>query len=365
MDEREIEQVLRTGLERHAAEADVTAPVAARVRTEVGRRRRTRWGSVAAAAAVVLVAGGVAVATQGGPRDSKEPPVVTDPTADDAPPVDGDRRTEYWQGIAVDIPADWGYGGAPAESGSEVVACFPEAYVGPDGSHLSRPGERGWVGRPITMTDVCARYPWIENSPQEEPTQPYVWLGAAVEPGVVEYANGYVQETVEVDGVPVTVASDDAGLREEILGSARPSEDTLCEPSLRWFPRAGTSVIDVEDPSPEPYAWVCAYRRTDDGRFGLSYAAQVDPSAAEAAIEAQQAAPDQRVDCDYEPVEFVVLKDGVSGSTDRVTVYETGCADGTVHLGGGVSKQMVAAGVDPWARSGIRAALSYFIGPQG
>jgi|GEM_PF-6128120 len=42
MDEREIEQVLRTGLERHAAVTDVTAPVADRARDRVGRRRRTR-----------------------------------------------------------------------------------------------------------------------------------------------------------------------------------------------------------------------------------------------------------------------------------------------------------------------------------
>lgn len=351
MDEREIEQVLRTGLERHAAEADVTAPVAARVRTEVGRRRRTRWGSVAAAAAVVLVAGGVAVATQGGPRDSKEPPVVSDPTADDAPPVDGDRRTEYWQGIAVDVPADWGYGGAPAESGGEVVACFPEAYVGPDGSHLSRPGERGWVGRPITMTDVCARYPWIENSPQEEPTQPYVWLGAAVEPGVVEYANGYVQETVEVDGVPVTVASDDAGLREEILGSARPSD--LCPAQLESIPEPG---YDEDGDGDGRELTACAYRRGASS-FNLVYGEQVRTDTPYDDI--VDTSPVLTYNCaEDRDEEFVVL------TTDRGSyVVDFTCPlllspDGRSH---GVD----ADTVDPWARSGIRAALAYFIGPQG
>ena len=66
MDEREVEQVLRDGLEARARDADVTAPVVARARAEVAQRRRNRVGAVsAAAAAVVLVVGGIAVATRG------------------------------------------------------------------------------------------------------------------------------------------------------------------------------------------------------------------------------------------------------------------------------------------------------------
>jgi len=311
---------------------------------------------------VVLVVGGVAVATRGGPGESQEPPVGDDPTTADTRPTGGERRTEYWQGIAVDVPADWGYGGAPAESGGEVAACFPEAALGADGGHLRRPGDRGWVGRPIAMTDFCALYPWIEYSPQLEPTQPYVWLGAAVEPGVVEYANGYIEETVVVDGVVVTVASDDAALREEVLGSARASDEPACAPSHAHIPRATTAVI--AGAAGEPYAWVCAYRRVDD-TFVLAYAHEVAPRLAEQALEAERGAPDQRVDCDYDPIEFAVLESVVPGDTSARTVYETGCAGGTVHLPTGETKQLVTAGVEPWADNGIRAVLSYLIGPQG
>ena len=45
-------------------------------------------------------------------------------------------RTEYWANVAVDVPADWGYGGAPVESAGDVVACYPEAMAGADGSRL-------------------------------------------------------------------------------------------------------------------------------------------------------------------------------------------------------------------------------------
>ena len=132
MDENELEQVLRAGLESRAVETDVTAPVADRARAEVSRRRRTRWGAIGAAAAVVLVVGGVAVATRGGSDDARRPPAVNQPsTTDGAPGSHAGWRTEYWRGVAVDVPADWGYGGAPY--GRPVLACS-EAVLDADGA---------------------------------------------------------------------------------------------------------------------------------------------------------------------------------------------------------------------------------------
>ena len=113
------------------------------------------------------------------PGDDAEPqlPVADDSPTTDAPsPAAGEWRTEYWRGVAVDVPADWGYGGAPVESAGEIVACYPEAMVGADGGRVRQSGDQGWVGRPIVVTDVCALYPWLENSPEEEPAAPYVWL---------------------------------------------------------------------------------------------------------------------------------------------------------------------------------------------
>ena len=140
------------------------------------------------------------------------------------------------------------------------------------------------------MTDVCALYPWIEHSPQEEPVAPYMWLGAAVEPGVVEYDNGYVQETIEVDGTTVTVGAADAGLREKILGSARIDEDAICPLTYPGVPDGAVDTMANGAMGP-PFAWVCAYRRTGDGRFDLSYADSVDLNAANDASDAQMACP--------------------------------------------------------------------------
>jgi hypothetical protein len=369
MDEREIERVLRDGLEAKAADADVTVPVVARARAEVSRRRRTRWGvGVAAAAAVVLVVGGVAVATGGGDNETKEPASVTSPTATDGVrPADlMTWRTEYWGGLAVDVPADWGYGGAPLRSGGEAVACFPEAAIGPDGSRLRRPGEQGWVGRPIAMTDVCAGYPWIERSPLEEPTAPYVWLGAAVEPGTVEYENGYVQETVEVAGTTVTVGSDDVGLREEILGSARAGH--LCSPTLDAIPSPRTGAAS-DRRGGLVRAAICAYRRDGASDYQLSYAAELDRVAAEEAFAAAERAPVARVDCDYDPFEFVLLDATYNDEfpndvLDRTAVYEMGCG-GSIALDDGPLRELTAEAVEPWSNNGIPAVLYSFIGPQG
>jgi hypothetical protein len=345
MDDRDVEQALRAGLGARADEADVTAPVAARTREVVARRWRTRWSVGGAAAAVVLVVGSVALLTRGDHESGQEPPSVADSgTTEVSPPAAG-WRTEYYGGVAVDVPADWGYGGAPLPS-ARLDVCAPG-------------GPPGYVGRPIVQTDMCTylRSGW-------QPAAPYVWLGGNVEPGTYDWDNGYVQETVEVGGVTVTVGSDDAALREQVLASAGES-DTRCDASFAGIPPAETGVLDSGDDGP-PYAWVCVYRKAEGAtRFTLSYATAVDPRDAERALAAEAAAPDQTSDCDYDPFEFAVLLTGVPGDRDARTVYETGCGDGAAHLGSGPAKQMVDAGVRPWAAAGVRANMFYFIGPQG
>lgn len=378
MDEQELEATLRGGLASRAEGADVTAPVVARVRHDVSRRRRTRWGMGAAAASVVLVAGGVAAVTAGGDSGGEQPR-VSDPTAGDVAPGDvTEWRTEYWADVAVDVPADWGYGGAPMRSRPTPVACYPAASVGPDGTPTTAREEQslGWVGRPIGLTDVCAGYPWIEHSPQEEPAAPYVWLGAAVEPGIVEYDNGYMEETVLVNGSTVTVASDDAQLREEILATARGGE--TCMANLLRVPE-GRWATTVEGRGELLEAQVCAYTLGSFGEFVLSYAAALSPADAATALSAAESAPAATFACEYEPFEFVVLRavyDDPFGQADldRTVVYEMGCG-GTVDLGSRTLYQMTPDVLEPWAGGGIRAIVhgpssapwvyDYFIGMQG
>jgi hypothetical protein len=382
MEEQEIEQVLRDDLERHAAAADVTPPVADRARADVARRRRTRWGAVGAAAAVVLVVGGVAVATRGGSDDARTPPTVNEPSTTDGAPGSHDWRTEYWGGVAVDVPAEWGYGGAPIayEGGgvSDVSACYPEAMVAADGRRLRQSGDRGWVGRPIAVTDVCAGYPWIENSPQEEPAAPYVWLGAAVEPGVVEYGNGVVEETIEVDGVTVTAGTADASLRARILASARTGD--LCAATAPTIP-GGQTAMTREGRGELLSAKVCAYHREGSGGdYLLSYASVIDNADAEAAFAAAEDSLHLTSICDAaDGFEFIVLRatydDLGGGNIQRSAVYDMGC-QGSIKLGSGDIRDLTPEAVAPWADNGIPAVvygptggkgamIDSFIGPQG
>ncbi|KAA1428878.1 hypothetical protein [Nocardioides antri] len=373
MDEREVERVFRDGLQARAEDADVAVPVVARALAEVRHRRHRRWAvSAAAAAAVVLVVGGVEVLTNRS-DDPASPPVVDDgPWTEVRPPTEDDKwRTEYWQGVAVDVPVEWGYGGAPTDG---RTACYPEAMVGPDGSRLEGAIEQGWVGRPIAVTDVCALVPdaW-------EPTAPFAWLGADVEPGTYEYADGYVQETIEVAGTTVTVGTDDADLREEILASARPGH--LCEPTLAKIPRASAGA-SIERRGGLILAQVCAYRREGPGGFDLSYATELSPAAVETAFAAAERAPaPPPVDCAGQRSEFVVLHATYNDEfpndvLDRTAVYDMFCG-GTVDLGPGPGlRALTPAAVEPLARNGIPsvvygpsggkgAMIDSFIGPLG
>ena len=192
----------------------------------------------------------------------------------------GEWRTEYWADMKVDVPADWGYGGAPMASGGDVVSCFPEQMLEADGQRVptnQMPGQVGYVGRPIAMTDVCVPYP--DNRP-DLPHVPYVWLGADVEVGTVDLGDGFVQETVEVNGSTLTVASTDAALRERILDSAGGGEMCLSEIETGGsIEHDGPLAAELEPTS----MTVCAYR-SDDGTdprapATLAYAGRVGRAA--------------------------------------------------------------------------------------
>lgn len=381
MDERELEQTLRAGLAAHAEEADTTAPVAARVRADVGRRRRTRWGAVAVAAAVVVVAGGVAVATVGD-RDTATPTVGETPAIDDA---DG-WRTEYWADVAVDVPADWGYGGAPSDERGRI-ACYPAPMVTADGRWLDQlPSDTevaGYVGRPVMLTDDCAGY---GAGVPFESSGPFVWLGAAVPPGVVE-RDGFVQETVEVDGTTVTVGTADDALRERILSSVRGGEMCMSE-----LPRLGEIAHDRPSSSgTTPVSLrVCAYSAAEDGdSVELTYAADLGGEALADYQEALDGAARGWVDgcptLDYAGNTWVVLEVvDAQGAVLRQDVVSTQCGlsvtTGADRLSGerGQPFELSAALVEPWADGGIAATVpgyvltpanywvyDYFIGPLG
>lgn len=360
MDDRDLERTLRAGLAARAEKTDVRAAgrVLDATRRAVVVRRGRRRAALAAAAVAVLVGGGATAVVVGGGDDDPQQ-VATDPTS--APPEPaGPWRTESWGGLTVDVPADWGYGGAPMHSGGDVVAC--------PGAPETGDGDIGWVGRPILSSDMCTVYPWLSSSPQEQSTTPYVWLGAAVEPGVVTYAGGLVEETVEVEGETLTVASTDPALRQHIIDSARPVEE--CPDSWGDTIPAGNSGMTDEGRGDPIDAVVCSYRREGNG-YALTYARTVETDVVDRSWQAQAAAARITHDdtCMGEgPDEFVVVE---ARYTDRFgseplvqrAVFEMGCA-GEVDLGpdfldngNQIRTRMTRAGVTPWADAGIATVV--------
>jgi hypothetical protein len=309
--------------------------------------------TAAAVAVVVLVRSGDDPASEG---------------RDDTLPTEW--RTEYWRDLKVDVPADWGYGGAPIESGG-LYSCYPEAMIGPDGSRIEGERTLGYVGRPIALTDVCVPYP--DNRP-EGPQAPYVWLGADLPVGTVELGDGSVQETVEVNGSRLTVASDNPGLRERILASAAGGEQ--CFSNLEKPP---TEYLENDFGGPDRGMTVCAYVRGESGVIGLTYSGVVPDVAGrefETAFSRSAAIPAGR-SCDVGSDDsWVVLN--FRERQYVVSLQAHGCPQiMEARVPGSLPRRLSLATARPWAVGGIPAAVyaspgtderwmyDYFIGPQG
>ena len=289
--------------------------------------------------------------------------------------------------MRVDVPADWGYGGAPQAGTPETVACGAVAMVSATGERLPREDPTmPYVGRPIAQTDLCEVYPWI--GPNDVPPQaPYVWLGAAVEPGTLDLGDGWVQETVDVNGSRLTVATRDAGLRERILDSAGGGETCMSEVDTRGatFPRVPAG--DAQDAEDAETLTVCAYR-ADEGpdaaaTAGLVYAARLDGPAVRDYLDALDAAgapEDQCPNADIVEAEWAVLELGDSdGTVVRRDIVHLVCpgidVDGAT-LDGFRVVELTPDLVEPWAVGGVPAVLygptggkgamiDSFIGPRG
>lgn len=357
----ELDRLVRASLQRRADGADPTAPVAERARGEVRRRRNARMAIGAGVALAVAITG----ALVSGQDDSSPDPLDR---GDQSLPAEW--RTEYWRDLRVEVPADWGYGGAPHQSGG-LVSCYPEASIGPDGAQLEGEPTRGYVGRPIGLTDICVPYP--DNRP-EGPRAPYVWLGAQIPMGMVDLGGDFVQQTVEVNGSTLTVASDSAALRKRVLDSAGGGEQCFSE-----LERPPTLPVDGEFGGPARGMTVCAYARDEAGVIGLTYSGVVSDAAGlefEAALSRGVPIPVGR-SCDVGSDDsWVVLY-----FRERRYVVSTqarGCPQvAQLNAPDVLPRRLSRAIARPWAVGGIPAVVyaspgadeswmyDYFIGPQG
>jgi len=366
MDDRELERMLKEGLEQRAATVDESAAGDIVTSARAGSARRS-WRNTAVIGLAAASVAGVAVATlvlddddiRSGGRDA-----IGDPTS--GVPVTS-WRTEYWHDIQVDVPADWGWGGAPLpdsasrEDGGEgrLLDCGASAFVGPNGERfLNSDPSVPYVGRPVYMTDVCSVVGSSDGMPDAPPSAPYVWLGVRIEPGTVDVGNGYTQETIEVNGSTVTVATKDAQLREQILATAQGGETCLSEydqaPTLQVVPREGI---------PEPTGMtVCAYgQQFDGGPAELTYVTHVGAAAARHFQEAVSRTP--AVDCASRKAhEWVLLTVEGAGGLRQEHLVQMGECSGIQLLPGEDLTELTEETVAPWAVDGIPA---YVTGPYG
>ena len=370
MDDRELEQALRDGLERRAQRADTAVPVADRARTAVRHRRAGRLTAGLAAAAVVAVAATV-VALDRGP-DAEPGPAGPGVAIDNGADPDAPWRTEYWKDLQVEVPDSWGWGGAPP-------ACGVGPSVSSGGQPVGSDAAIPYVGRPISSTDLCVE----ATSP---PPAPYVWLDSDLEPGTRDLGGGYVEETVDVNGSRLTVATDDEALRERILASATGGETCMSELDVQdpSFPRVVPGDIERE----ADVLNVCVYHARDEARGARSadlvYETTLDLGGLHAYLAAQKEGEAPRDQCptiDYVEGEWVVLEIGTEdGEVFRRDVVHTFCPGidvGADSLSALETVRLTEALVEPWAVEGIGAVVygptrgdlsefgDHFIGPQG
>ncbi len=369
MDEEQLEQTMRRGLhglaqgvETHGAERLLPGP-----------RRHRRTPVLAAAAVALMAVAGLALSQTIGSEDAPAPQTQrpsTLPATTSEPSVfipEGGWRTEYWQGLAVDVPGGWGYGGAPFRISRDAApaACRPTAMVSAAGRrHRGLDTDAGYVGRPVMLTDACEGY---QVGAEFTPAAPFVWLGAEIDPGVVEFEGGFVQETVAVLGTTVTVGSADAALRKAVLGSVRPQD--LCAAKL--------DVSDTEWPATSSGSGmnVCVYRRPwEERRRGSADLVAALRLTAEAQEEYRVAlaAPQREATVCFQvgsvETEWVVLErvDHEGRVADRDVVHlRPGCSGIDLradHLDGRHDVGLRPTLVAPWATGPIPATV---YGPSG
>ncbi|HEU5454317.1 MAG TPA: hypothetical protein VFU85_01405, partial [Nocardioides sp.] len=221
-----------------------------------------------------------------------------------------------------------------------------------------------YVGRPIFLTDVCQAYPFI-GPDSDPPSAPSVWLGADVEVGSDDLGDGWVRETVAASGTTVTVTSDDADLRDRILGSV--SGIRTCTASLPGPTRVHDMLIEGYGRAES--LEVCVYRRSDAGDLELAYGTVLGAEAARAFARAVDRAEPRKLDCgDEPPFEWVTLRMtgtsypnapvGVGGTQDMVI----GCD--VVEVGPGQTYELDRGVLDALRVDGLPATLFALIGPQ-
>jgi hypothetical protein len=204
------EALISQSLESHAADAPSDDTLLFGVHTRLRRRRFARTTG-----AVVLACAAVATAVTG--VHSLTDDVSPAPAPSVAQPPPG-WHWESYSNVQVQVPEDWDYGvtGSPP--------CLVEKVQRP---YVGRPGAVRRIGCSNALPPLAYRasYLWFDTKSRN----PAMTARAAEigivdgtrKPGVQPADHGWVEETRLVDGLQITVLSDDDSLRRRILDSAR------------------------------------------------------------------------------------------------------------------------------------------------
>ena len=308
--------------------------------------------------AIVLVAlalAGCGAERAVSPVDPVDPPASSPSVTETADPVPA-WRTEYWHDVAVEVPADWWYGGGIMRLPhyDQDVVCGWGAMVSPEGD---RGGQRriamtvqpGYVGRPIALDDTCGS----TDQSTSIPVEPYLWFDSRYPAGTRRLAEGWVEQTWELEGTRMTVATTDDAVRRHVVESAAGGETCLANRDDLLDP-----LTEVQPPEDEE-ALVCAYRRErgDQSEAWLTYAAPLAAERADRFVAAFESAADWTLPagraCDLGgDDEWVVVQ--AAGTAYVVRPQFHGCP----HVQGeGRTVRLSPDLVEPWLTGGVPAVL--------
>jgi hypothetical protein len=252
--------------------------------------------------------------------------------------------------------------------GDDLMMCGTGAfaYPGPNGETLFKEDvyvDMPYVGRAnYYMTEQCMGEPLPGESDSGWPpsTQPHVWLGSPLEAGTQQLENGITRQTVEVEGVRVTVADWDADRLALILGTVEAVYvDANGCAAVSAPVESGDPVADVEAVDSVS---VCVYRHEERGQeVFLGYSTVVEGAPAQHLLEAIKAQPAVDLDCDPDPrlrVDDVVLRFHGADAEADVLVRLDGCSG--YYTGEGVRPFFTRANFELWVVDGVGLYVSGF-----
>lgn len=374
MSDDRLEEAFRASLRERAGDVTADGGIAEVARAGARRRQRTKVAVAGAAALAVIAPIGVLAALNrdGGPSVNVADPapsseVTTDAGATDptSPPGDvpANWRVESYDGVQLRVPPDWGWGGVPMDDfggGEALMMCGTGAfaYPGPSGETLFKEDvDMPYVGRAnYYMTDMCMGEPLPHESDSGWPpsTKPHVWLGSPLEVGTEVLKNGITRETVEVGGVRVTVANDDANELGTILSTLEAVEVDAngCE-AVSGLAESGDPLADLDKVDS---ASVCAYRHKDGEGVFLGYSTFIEGEPAQQLLERIKSEPAVVLRCAAGPrLDDVVLRFHGPDATRDVLVRLDGCSG--YYTGEGV-RLLTRGNVEPWVVDGVGLYVS-------